>query len=238
VLSVSYMAELDPASSRNLKWKFVGKTTYSSSPGLISVNALDWIPLPFSMSCNRLVSLDGLEDFLSLTGEKKLYRVLTKAGHKKSNCMCRLIKIAAMYCNFCQPDGEFPVLYFLPHLINHWTGVCYSQEFPVYVCIHSLHTCVCTLDLYRLRQGFSIKPLSCTYTCLLWRICKGWAWFWLHPCGSGCRKRELWKKEANPDEWRPGKLNRDVALRALWPKSLFLGLFSVNSCPKITHLFW
>jgi hypothetical protein len=30
------------------------------------------------------------------------------------------------------------------------------------------------------------------------------------------------------------KLIRDVALRAVWPNSLF----SVNSCPKITHLFW
>jgi hypothetical protein len=34
----------------------------------------------------------------------------------------------------------------------------------------------------------------------------------------------------------PAKLNRDVALRAVWPN--FLTLFSVNSCPKITHLFW
>jgi hypothetical protein len=33
----------------------------------------------------------------------------------------------------------------------------------------------------------------------------------------------------------PAKLNRDVALR---PKSLFSKGFSVNSCPKITHLFW
>jgi hypothetical protein len=32
------------------------------------------------------------------------------------------------------------------------------------------------------------------------------------------------------------KLNRDVALRAVIPN--FLRLFSVNLCPKITHLFW
>jgi hypothetical protein len=53
---------------------------------------------------------------------------------------------------------------------------------------------------------------------------------------------EQWKREKNgPTKQKsgkyneePAKLNRDVALRAVRPNSLF----SVNSCPKITHLFW
>jgi hypothetical protein len=37
----------------------------------------------------------------------------------------------------------------------------------------------------------------------------------------------------------PTKLNRDVALGALWPNSLFSKVvFSLNYCPKITQLFF
>jgi hypothetical protein len=46
----------------------------------------------------------------------------------------------------------------------------------------------------------------------------------------------LWESRTYNEE--PAKLNRDVALRALWTNSLFLRLFSVKSCPNITHLFW
>jgi hypothetical protein len=40
------------------------------------------------------------------------------------------------------------------------------------------------------------------------------------------------------DNGIPAKLIRDVALRALCPNSLFSKVVSVNSCLKITHLFW
>jgi hypothetical protein len=37
----------------------------------------------------------------------------------------------------------------------------------------------------------------------------------------------------------PAELNRDVALRALCPNSLFSKVvFSYTSCPRITHLLW